>query len=128
MTFQTRQIKGKGRGKLLGFPTINMEIPSDMDLAEGIYAVWVIFKDKRFVGALHYGPVPTFQESKKSLEVFLLDVTETEVKSLDTFSIQISPIARVRDVRTFSSKEGLIEQMRRDIDVIRRSAFPVSEE
>lgn len=126
MTFQTRQIKGKGRGKFLGFPTINMKIPPDLVLEEGIYAVKVLIEKKTFTGALHYGPVPTFGESTISLEVFLLD--STQVETLNTSVVQITPITRIREVRTFSSKEELIAQMQLDIAAIRRIGFPGSEE
>lgn len=124
MTFQTSQIKGKGRGKFLGFPTINMEIPPDLVLEEGIYAVKVLIEKKSFTGALHYGPIPTFGESEISLEVFLLD--STQVETLNTSVVQITPITRIREVRAFSSKDELIAQMQLDIAFIRRIGFPGS--
>ena len=71
MNYKTRQVKGKGRGKLLGFPTINLEIPPGFNIEEGIYAGRVWISKKQFKGAFHYGPVPTFHEKDKSLEVFL---------------------------------------------------------
>lgn len=124
MKFQTKQIKGKGRGKLLGFPTINMEIPPDLVLEEGVYAVKVIIEKKTFMGALHYGPVPTFGENNRSLEVFLLD--SNHVETLNTSIVQITPIAFIREVRAFSSKDELIAQMHQDIAAIRRIGFPGS--
>ena len=95
MTFTTRQIKGHGRGKLLGFPTINMEIPTGMDLLEGIYAAWISIGGKTFMGALHYGPVPVFGQQTNSLEVFLLDVRDDQIG--DTSSIEVDPVKRLRD-------------------------------
>jgi riboflavin kinase/FMN adenylyltransferase len=71
--FTTIQIRGKGRGKLLGYPTINMKIPVDFDLPDGIYAAWVTIGTTRYGGALHWGPIPTFKEEMKSLEVFVVD-------------------------------------------------------
>lgn len=127
MRFETRHIKGKGRGKFLGFPTINMKIPADLVLEEGVYGVWVSMGKNTYCGAMHFGPIPTFGQKEKQLEVFLLDVTESEANQLNTNSIQITPINYIREIRTFSSKDELIEQIQRDIEVIRRIAFPVSE-
>lgn len=120
MRFETRHIKGKGRGKFLGFPTINMEIPADLVLEEGVYGVWVSMGKNKYCGAMHFGPIPTFGQKEKQLEVFLLDVTESEANQLNTNSIQITPINYIREIRTFSSKDELIEQIQRDIEVIRR--------
>ena len=47
MKFKSRHIKGKGRGKILGFPTINLEIPKRFSLAIGIWAVKVWIKDNK---------------------------------------------------------------------------------
>ena len=79
MHIVSRQVKGKGRGKVIGFPTINLDIPSGLSLEDGIYAAWVTIGDRRYKGALHFGPIPTFDETTKSLEVFLLDATEEEL-------------------------------------------------
>lgn len=40
-TFTANVIKGKGRGKELGFPTINLAVPENFNLKPGIYACWV---------------------------------------------------------------------------------------
>ena len=75
MIFESTHIKGKGRGKPMGFPTINLEIPENFKLKNGIYAAKVTIENKTFVAALHYGPVPTFGDLQKSLEVYLIGVT-----------------------------------------------------
>lgn len=122
MTFLTRQIRGRGRGKFLGFPTINMEISKDLKLNQGIYAVWVAIGESKFKGALHFGPVPTFAQSAKSLEVFLLDTTEKQIQGLNTMSIHITPVKLIREVRKFSSPMELVAQMKKDI-MDARAAF-----
>lgn len=70
MIFKTQQIKGQGRGHQIGFPTINLEIPSDLVLDEGVYASWVTINDVPYKGALHYGAIPTFDQEDRSIEVF----------------------------------------------------------
>ena len=113
MTFTTRQIKGHGRGKLLGFPTINMEIPTCMDLLEGIYAAWISIGGKTFMGALHYGPVPVFGQQTKSLEVFLLDARDEDIG--DTSAIEITPLKRLRDIQSFPNSDALAAQITQDV-------------
>lgn len=117
MEFTTRQVKGHGRGKLLGFPTINMEIPLPFNLKEGIYACRVTLGNKTFMGALHYGPVPVFREKAKSLEVFLLDAKSEDIG--DTSIIRVTPIKWLRDVQTFPTSIALAAQIKRDVARVR---------
>jgi len=81
MKFESIHIKGKGRGKPMGFPTINLKIPNNFKLKDGIYTAKVTIDSKVFISALHYGPVPTFNEQKKSLEVYLIEVTNDDLIS-----------------------------------------------
>jgi riboflavin kinase/FMN adenylyltransferase len=120
MKFETNQIKGKGRGKSMGFPTINFKIPSNFILKEGIYAVEVNIEDKIFSGALHYGPVPTFNEQEKSLEVFLLGSNNSELENLDGKIIKVEIIKYLRPVIKFESKEELIKQIKEDVINIKK--------
>ncbi len=117
--FSTRQIPGHGRGKFLGFPTINMTIPSSLDMETGIYAVWVSISGKTFAGALHYGPVPVFGQDEHTLEVFLLDTTGNDIE--DTSKIEITPVKRLRDVRNFGTQDALVVQIRKDVEDVRRA-------
>lgn len=128
MKFKSTQIKGKGRGKLLGFPTINLRIPPNFSLNEGIYASKVKIEHKNYSGALHYGPIPVFSDPKKSLEVFLIDV-----KSLPESSprhpgelvtpgsvVSIETLKKIRDIRNFESPNDLLNQIAKDIEEIKK--------
>ena len=118
MSYRTKQIKGKGRGKLLGYPTINFQIPRDLVADEGIYAAMVIINKKIYKGALHYGPVPTFNEKEKSLEVFLIDADEKELDRLDGKIIEIELVKKIRDIKKFSTVEELSLQIGWDVEMI----------
>lgn len=115
MKFISSQIKGKGRGRVLGYPTINMIIPQDFDLPDGIYAVWVTIAEKTYKGALHFGPIPTFQEEEKSLEVFLLDVSDGGLGGNDFSQIIIETRARLRDIIAFDTPEALRMRIEQDV-------------
>ncbi len=118
------QILGKGRGKLLGFPTINLAVQGsalhNTALDDGIYAAWVTIRGKRFMGALHCGPVPTFHEKEKSVEVFLLDASDETLGETQNAPITVEPVKRVRDVRAFANSQELIRQMRQDVEQVRQ--------
>lgn len=118
MNIVSRQVKGKGRGKVIGFPTINLEIPSELLLADGIYAAWVTIGGTRYKGALHFGPIPTFDEAAKSLEVFLLDATEEKLTGVEKETIQLDTVQKIRDVIKFETTGELTDQIRKDILVI----------
>lgn len=119
MIFQTTQIKGQGRGHGIGFPTINVEIPSDLVLDEGIYAAWVVIGQKTYKGALHYGSVPTFEQKDQTMEVHLLDVTDDTAPLVTNDPIEIDIVERMRDVRFFAEVTDLVEQIARDVANVR---------
>ena len=102
----------------MGFPTINLEMPEGFDLEDGVYAVWVGFAGGKYMGALHFGSVPTFKQSEKSLEVFLLDFDDSDSDSERDREIvyQIEVVKRLRDVIKFESKEGLVKQIKKDVE------------
>ena len=120
MKFKSRHIEGKGRGKTLGFPTINLEVPKRFSLEIGIWAVAVQIKDNKYIGALHFGSVPTFKEHKLSLEVFLINTNNKDIPDLDFEDITIEPVKRLRDVELFSSPEKLIDQIKRDVENVKK--------
>jgi riboflavin kinase / FMN adenylyltransferase len=118
--FTTYQISGKGRGKFMGFPTINMQVPAGFELVFGIYAVWVTIDAITFKGAMHWGPIPTFDDEKASLEVFLLGLEHQELSSSDTSKIDIVVVERLRDVEKFSSVNELTQQITDDVSKVRK--------
>jgi riboflavin kinase/FMN adenylyltransferase len=118
-TFTTHQIKGKGRGTLLGFPTINLAPFKGVTLKGGVYAARVSIDSRQYIGALHYGPIPTFGEKSVSLEVFLLDARSEDLKGMDLSKITIIPIKKIRDIKQFSTKNSLVNQIKKDTQIVR---------
>ena len=119
MKFQTTTIQGKGRGKSLGYPTVNMFIPDDIPvlLRPGIYAARAIIKNQIYNGALYYGPIPTFDQEESSLEIYLLDTLNFYVGLGE--SVEIETIKFIRGVMDFDFPELLVRQMDQDIVAIR---------
>jgi len=119
--FITHQITGKGRGKFIGYPTINMAIPDDMDLGFGVYAAWVTLSGVRCRGAMHWGPIPTFDDADSHLEVFLLDLSDHELSHTDMSAIDVEPVKKLRDIIKFPSVNALTQQMEKDVSSVRKT-------
>jgi len=118
MKFETNQIKGKGRGKVLGFPTINLKVPLGFELRNGIYAVIVTIFNRTYKGALHYGPIPTFKETEKSLEVYLIGLNDFELKDYGFKTIKVEVIKYLRPIIKFKTEKELINQIKKDVKTV----------
>lgn len=102
---------GDRRGRELGFPTLNVELPppSSHKLLppEGVYAVRVQTPSGPFGGMMNMGPRPTFGDAATSLEVHLFDA------SLDLYGayVKVEFVSRLRDTRPFADADALIAQL-----------------
>lgn len=119
MKITGRIIHGSGRGKSLGFPTINVEVHSFDSLPFGVYAAWVNVEDQIYAGALHYGPRPTFGERKPILEIHLLDFQG----NLYEKRVEAEIVKKIRNISIFKSREGLQLQIRKDLEKVRYTLF-----
>lgn len=114
MKFSSTAIRGYGRGKKLGFPTINLHIPPELvvGLVDGVYAIWATVEGERYPGAMHFGPIPTFGQTEKSLEIHLINALYISVNEGDEVECEI--VKYIRPVMDFGSPELLVQQMVKD--------------
>lgn len=107
-----RVVHGEKRGRLLGFPTINVPLPSPKKLLppQGVYAAWVYTPVGTFGGMLNLGPRPTFGDSETSVEAHLFDADA----NLYGMRVRIDFVARIRDTVKFDGVEALVAQLKRD--------------
>ena len=114
-----RVIAGARRGRLLGYPTLNLESPSTRKLLppNGVYAVTADTPRGAFEGMMNLGPRPTFQEGDVSLEVHLFDADH------DFYGERVSVefVKRLRDTIRFPSADALVAQLARDEHDARRA-------
>lgn len=128
--FEAGVVKGHGRGKGLGYPTLNLEIPKGMDFELGIYAgkIWlkdegvdiveeeaVLSRDGEGVwlrGAFHFGEIPVFEQKEVVLECFVLGVDIDVVPKKVRFEL----VERLRGVMDFESVDELVVQIGRDVE------------
>ncbi|WP_149453937.1 riboflavin biosynthesis protein RibF [Pasteuria penetrans] len=105
-------VRGEQRGRLLGFPTANleMELPFQWP-AHGVYAVLVGYRGGRWPGVLHCGPQPTFSGSQRRLEVHIVGFSG----NLYGERLRVEFVGFLRPIHTFPSSSDLMQQIEEDI-------------
>ncbi|MBF0120551.1 MAG: bifunctional riboflavin kinase/FAD synthetase [Desulfobacterales bacterium] len=112
------QLKGKvvvGRnrgGKLLGFPTANINLCDELCPKSGVYAVIVEYERKKYKGVANIGYSPTFGDQKFTVEVHILEFN----KDIYNEEISVEFIYRLRDEKKFSGISELHKQISKDIE------------
>ncbi|HEY5662570.1 MAG TPA: bifunctional riboflavin kinase/FAD synthetase [Ilumatobacter sp.] len=113
-------VAGDQRGRLLGFPTANVEVPSRVCLpADGVYAGWYQRPDgEPHACAINLGRRPTFYEHADSslLEAHLLDFDG----DLYGEPARVQFVDFLRSERKFDGIDPLIQQLQHDIEHARR--------
>jgi|SRR5947209_6426534 len=110
---------GAKRGRSLGFPTANVGEPATLVPGDGVYAARVSFEDRSiWSAAVNVGPNPTFGESVHKVEAHLIGFDG----DIYGRSIAADFVARLRDTRPFVSAAELVEQLRADVEVVRKTA------
>jgi riboflavin kinase/FMN adenylyltransferase len=107
--------QGAGRGKGLGFPTINLALEPGQDVRHGIYAMRVHHGGKRYPAAGYVGARPTFGKGEPVLEAYLLDFSG----DLYGEEVEAEFIAFLRPDETFAGADELAAKMRDDCDKAR---------
>ena len=109
--------QGDRRGRLLGFPTINLGSPPRRKLLPptGVYAVRVQSSAGSFGGMMNLGGRPTFGDENLSLEVHLFDA------DVDLYGryVSVEFVRYLRETRRFEGAEALVAQLHRDAEAAR---------
>src|SRR5699024_233509 len=118
-SYEGKVIDGDKRGRLLGYPTANMEAEEKYLLPkQGIYAVKVHLKNESYYGMANLGLVPTFIENMKEpkVEVFIFDFD----KEIYGETLKIDWLEFIRDEEKYSGAEEMKEQLIIDEVAIRK--------
>jgi len=112
--FQLRGVvvRGEGRGRGLGVPTANLELPAGLLVpGDGVYAVGVRLPDgRRRGGMMNLGPRPTFGETERRPEIHLFDLDE----DLYGQELRVDLLDFIRHTQRFQSRDQLATQLRDD--------------
>ncbi|MFH1645618.1 MAG: bifunctional riboflavin kinase/FAD synthetase [Candidatus Omnitrophota bacterium] len=104
-------VKGRRRGRVIGFKTANLDLHHEVIPPSGVYAAYAILGNKKYKSIMNIGTRPTFDEKEPSVEVHLFDIN----KNIYGKDLEIFPVNRLRAERRFKSKEHLRDQISQDV-------------
>ncbi len=116
------QIRGRveqGRdrgGKLLGFPTANINLTDELSPKKGVYAVTVETGKKMYKGVANIGFSPTFADHIFTVEVHILDFSQ----NIYNEKIRVNFVSKLREEKKFNNIEELSRQIGKDILIARK--------
>lgn len=116
-TFKGKVIHGYKRGRILGYPTANIElIENFMSVKSGVYVVRVLYADASYTGVMNIGTKPTFElEDISTIEIHILDFSQEIYGEL----IEVELLEYIRDEKKFNNIEELKKEINSDIEKAR---------
>jgi riboflavin kinase/FMN adenylyltransferase len=101
----------------MGFPTANLDIRQDRIIpGNGIYATWAYVDGKRYMASTNVGTRPTFEETERIVEAFILDYSGDLYDS----EVTVEFAQRLRDELRFETVEALVAQIHEDVERTRQ--------
>ena len=118
-------VAGESRGRLLGFPTLNVEPqhPRKLLPPDGVYAVIVDSPRGRFGGMMNLGGRPTFGDERRTIEAHLFEASGDFYGT----AVEVGFVARLRDTVRFDGPEALKAQLAEDERQARRALTDLAE-
>ncbi|MFA6254402.1 MAG: riboflavin kinase [Patescibacteria group bacterium] len=117
LTLEGKVNVGRRKGRKLGFPTININVPTVIKTSQwGVYFSLIKIGDKFYPGVTHLGPPKTFSLSRATCETHLL----TFRQDLYHQAVEKRLIFKFREVEKFPSIGRLKKQMKKDIKAARK--------
>lgn len=110
-TVRGRVLRGKGRGRQLGFPTANLKPQRELIVPPGVYAARAAWQGGRAGAVVNVGIRPTFGEGEYWVEAYLLDFTGDLYDSLLALEFE----ERIRPEQKFPDVAALRAQVARDV-------------
>jgi riboflavin kinase/FMN adenylyltransferase len=110
-------VRGDGRGRELGFPTANLDVPADLLVPpDGVYAGWS--GGRR--AAVSIGTNPHFDGVERRVEAHLLDFDG----DLYGERLVVEIWSPIREQRRFDSLEELVTAIGDDVERTRAAVRP----
>lgn len=109
-------VSGSSRGRGIGIPTINLEIPREKLLPpDGVFAVRVRGAIGTYGGMMNLGGRPTFGDAERVPEIHMFGAEGNWYGA----RVAVEFVARIRDTVRFSGVEALVQQLHRDAETAR---------
>jgi riboflavin kinase/FMN adenylyltransferase len=104
-------VKGFQRGRTIGFPTANLDIPTTKVIPKiGVYRGYCEYGGIYYRAMINIGYNPTFNNQLLSVEAHVLDFD----KNIYGEQVRFLFVDRLRDEKKFSGIEELKEQLQKD--------------
>ncbi len=106
-------VRGDQRGRELGYPTANVEVPDGMVIPpDGVYAGWLVVSGETLPAAISVGTNPQFSGTERRVEAYAIGRDD-----LDLYGAwaAVDLVERLRGQQVFDSVAALVEQMARDV-------------
>ena len=116
-TVRSTVVHGQQRGRLLGYPTANLDPRMEgLVPADGVYAAWLTVDGTRYPAAVSVGNNPTFTGvPEKQVEAHALD------EDFDIYdkTVELAFVRYVRGMLKFDGMEPLMARMADDVQQVR---------
>ncbi|MGQ3684561.1 MAG: bifunctional riboflavin kinase/FAD synthetase [Candidatus Loosdrechtia sp.] len=114
-------VKKNGRGKILGYPTANLNLHHEVRPPRGVYGTKVHRNGQDYLALTNIGLRPTFikefftsDDEPLEIEVHILDFQEL-IYGQD---VEVQFLFKIRDERTFKTTEELKAQIEKDKEML----------
>ena len=104
-------IKGKSRGKALGFPTANIATENEI-IPPGVFITTAWIDSKSFPSLTNVGNRPTFHQKETIIESFIINLN----KNLYGEKIRVNFIKKIRNEMKFKTPDDLSQQIKKDLE------------
>ena len=118
-TLYGRVVRGRGIGRLLEYPTANLQLGDQVLPADGVYAGLAEVRGETSAAAISIGTAPTFHsdaQGVRTVEAFLLKPPG----NLYDADMTLAFTRRLREQRRYDSPEALKAQMALDVEQVRQ--------
>ncbi|MGN7678209.1 MAG: bifunctional riboflavin kinase/FAD synthetase [Anaplasma sp.] len=115
-------MRGRGRGRLIGFPTLNLSMGHTVLPRSGVYYARAKLSgdDHWLSGIVNIGVRPTFNEDESSiLEMHIFDFD----RNIYGEKVSVELVNFIRPERKFENVDQLVEQIRKDISEVKLKCY-----
>ena len=105
-------IKGRAKGRVLGYPTANLKYSYQIAPAKGIYACWTNIEGTQnwHKSAVSTGVRPHYKGVEEILEVYIFNFSG----NLYQKRIRVAFVSKIRSEEVFNNEEDLKNKMKKD--------------
>lgn len=106
-----RVIKGKSRGKVIGFPTANIQTENEIT-PPGVFITKVRVGSRDLPSLTNIGHCPTFEQQETNIESYIINFN----RNLYGNKIRIHFLDKIREEMKFATSQDLSLQIKKDIE------------